>query len=74
MQFGGNKCFVKIFVPPCVPFSRGLRVTFKFFLELIEAVTDMNFYWVIYTAEEDPNVPIFLMGILNNEALLDSVI
>ena len=30
--------------------------------------------WVIYTAEEAPNVPIFLMGILNNEGLLDSVI
>ena len=29
--------------------------------------------WAIYTVEKAPNVPIFLMGILNNEGLLDSV-
>ena len=34
----------------------------------------MNFYWIIYTVEEAPNVRIFLMGILNSEGLLDSVI
>ena len=41
-------------------------------MKLVEAVTAMNFYWAIYTIEKAPNVPIFfLMGILNNEGLLD---
>ena len=40
-------------------------MTFNFFLKLVEAVTAMNFYWVI---------GLFLMGILNNEGLLDSVV
>ena len=61
MQFGGKNVFVKIFAPPCVAFSRRLRVTLKFFLKLVEAVTAMNFYWAIYTVEKAPNVPIFLM-------------
>ena len=57
MQFGGEQMFREnILTPPCAAFSRGLRVTF---LKLVEAVTAMNFYWIIYTVEEAPNVPIF---------------
>ena len=44
------------------------------YLLYVQAVTVINFYWIIYTVEEAPNVPIFLMGILNNEGILDSVI
>ena len=31
MQFGGEQMFRENVRTPCVPFSRGLRVTFKFF-------------------------------------------
>ena len=45
-------------MPLCSILARIAR-DFLIFLKLVEAVTAMNFYWVIYTVEEDPNVPIF---------------
>ena len=44
MQFGG--VFVKIFVPLCVAFSRGLRVTFNSFCVYCVTVDTLVVVWL----------------------------
>ena len=65
--------FVKIFVPPCVAFSRGLRVTFKF-VKARRSCYSYEFLLGYSHRKRRPKRSNFLMGILNNEGLLDSVI
>ena len=36
-----------------------INIPFAQYLKLVKTVIVINFYWVIYTVEEAPNVPIF---------------